>query len=640
MHKTPLEFWTPGPIPAIPQRNRLYSPEPIGIGTSQVESLTSYMCRLAESHCLSAGALYLRSGGSRSQSFFDHLTPYKATRAKGRSIGTAHDINGLGLRAEDWTEALGVLTGRENLPMLTVLSLRGMVSGLHLLREKQAWCPDCFKQDKELENPEHNRLIWCFESLSRCLVHNAPLSTLCPFCGKSQIYISASSLPGYCAHCDQWLGNQPKASEKYQEAPSMESFTGRFLSELLESFPDIALSSRSKALHATNLQTNLLKLIDHIAEGNVALFSKIVGVRPESMNGWLPSEGHAPSLDNLLRVASTLCVSADALVSREISESEFLDLKSKIDACGFRSTKRRPKADQLSKLVEASRSDECLSLPEVAKELGYTGFGSLYRLDAELCQIIRRRHSEKRRAFSAVRRNMRLRTDDEISAVLEWHLATDYPPTIDAIARELGYEQSGRTLSKFPQVRAIMEKRREYERRAKTESIKLLEDGLQQDPPPTFEEIRQRVGNSLYRWLLSTEAGLVRQLRVAQEAHRRKQLRVALESALSETPPQPLTVVCKTAGYSYDNCFAWFPDIAKAIVSRAREYRSAERVRKRVEMEEEVFRLVQTLCDAGIAPGCQTVIASLEKGGTCAYDEIGRAIIRARQLLGLSKLRG
>ncbi|WP_373541465.1 hypothetical protein [Chamaesiphon sp.] len=43
--------------PIIPHRSILYSIPPIGIGTGDIEDLTSYICRLAEAHCLSIDRL-------------------------------------------------------------------------------------------------------------------------------------------------------------------------------------------------------------------------------------------------------------------------------------------------------------------------------------------------------------------------------------------------------------------------------------------------------------------------------------------------------------------------------------------------------------------------------------------------------
>ena len=46
-----FESWDLEPVP-IPARSRLHSIEPIGIGTSFVESLTGYIVRLAASHAV------------------------------------------------------------------------------------------------------------------------------------------------------------------------------------------------------------------------------------------------------------------------------------------------------------------------------------------------------------------------------------------------------------------------------------------------------------------------------------------------------------------------------------------------------------------------------------------------------------
>ncbi len=44
-------------VSEIPERSELFCLEPIGIGTPYVESMTSYIIRLAEKHCILTGAL-------------------------------------------------------------------------------------------------------------------------------------------------------------------------------------------------------------------------------------------------------------------------------------------------------------------------------------------------------------------------------------------------------------------------------------------------------------------------------------------------------------------------------------------------------------------------------------------------------
>ena len=55
--ETSYRIWEPEVPQIIPERSRLYSLNPIGIGTPQVESLTGYIARLAEAHVLSVGDL-------------------------------------------------------------------------------------------------------------------------------------------------------------------------------------------------------------------------------------------------------------------------------------------------------------------------------------------------------------------------------------------------------------------------------------------------------------------------------------------------------------------------------------------------------------------------------------------------------
>ena len=59
----PYELWSIA-LPTMPARSRLYSLAPMGVGSAQVESVTSYVMRLANAHAvflaLWSGQKYLR----------------------------------------------------------------------------------------------------------------------------------------------------------------------------------------------------------------------------------------------------------------------------------------------------------------------------------------------------------------------------------------------------------------------------------------------------------------------------------------------------------------------------------------------------------------------------------------------------
>jgi hypothetical protein len=120
-----FEVWAPA-REAPPRRSRLYRLEPIGIGTPEVESLSSYLNRLAQAHCVTVTTLMVHE-----------LLPHVGTPApprahpastpppgggRGLSQHLARQINGLGRIAAAWVQGLEALTGRRDLRFLTLLT--------------------------------------------------------------------------------------------------------------------------------------------------------------------------------------------------------------------------------------------------------------------------------------------------------------------------------------------------------------------------------------------------------------------------------------------------------------------------------------------------------------------------------------
>src|SRR2546421_4412416 len=119
-------------LPVLPTRSRLHSLQPLGIGTALIECLTSYVSRLAASHCVSPSALlsstiapligkkYWLRGGAR-----------QGTRGSALSKSFdihARAINGIGVIASDWVHALQAVTLRNDLAKLTMLEWESVFS--------------------------------------------------------------------------------------------------------------------------------------------------------------------------------------------------------------------------------------------------------------------------------------------------------------------------------------------------------------------------------------------------------------------------------------------------------------------------------------------------------------------------------
>src|ERR1700704_5056860 len=109
----PFESWSLS-NPLVPPRSRLYSLEPIGVGSAMVESLTGYVARLAEAHSVSVGDLV----GRVLSALADHKEPIVSAAAKASRVGghgfraCGYVINGISDRAEKWACALEAATTR------------------------------------------------------------------------------------------------------------------------------------------------------------------------------------------------------------------------------------------------------------------------------------------------------------------------------------------------------------------------------------------------------------------------------------------------------------------------------------------------------------------------------------------------
>jgi hypothetical protein len=103
---------------------------PRGLGTPLVESLASYVTRLAEAHVVSVWRLILHV-----------LRPPHASRTPRSSIRYAYPVNGLGKVSEPFLRAFEIATQRADLQLLTLSVLDGCISQPGTFRTTEAWCP-------------------------------------------------------------------------------------------------------------------------------------------------------------------------------------------------------------------------------------------------------------------------------------------------------------------------------------------------------------------------------------------------------------------------------------------------------------------------------------------------------------------
>ena len=189
--------------PQLPPRSRLYYLAPVGSGTSEVESATSYLARLAIAHCVSTWSLLkceiaprLFSPGANLRNRLSELLA---------AMGSA--FNGENDTSKKFIAILSSLTGRDDLGQTTMGFCHGFVGPRFLVRVKQAWCNSCLSEWKANGRENYYPLLWHLHGVKACPRHGIALGTECPTCHRSFHPLTAHSRPGNCPRCGHWLGS-------------------------------------------------------------------------------------------------------------------------------------------------------------------------------------------------------------------------------------------------------------------------------------------------------------------------------------------------------------------------------------------------------------------------------------------------
>lgn len=163
---------------------RLRSPEPIGVGTGAVESMTSYIARLAERLRIPvSGLIAVLDDGGPILGDADWLG------ARGHAANGCRDV------AERAVAAVGRATLRPALAALTLRRFAGVLPDWELLRPMLAWCPACLREHR------YEHLAWSLQIVRACVAHRVPLVTACPECGREQPPLTAFAVVGMCRSC-------------------------------------------------------------------------------------------------------------------------------------------------------------------------------------------------------------------------------------------------------------------------------------------------------------------------------------------------------------------------------------------------------------------------------------------------------
>jgi hypothetical protein len=186
-------------------RSQLYRLAPMGMRTVWVESLTSYIHRLAAKYKVKPRAFV-------TEVMLPHLVRWHETRPSfttttgGFYRREAIAINGAGEVAANFAEVIGQLNRRSDVRELTFHLWANPLPARGLLRWVPAWCPACYTAWRANGQALYQPLLWMLQVVTVCPRHHCFLIERCSHCQQRQSVIAAQTQPGYCTQCTRWLG--------------------------------------------------------------------------------------------------------------------------------------------------------------------------------------------------------------------------------------------------------------------------------------------------------------------------------------------------------------------------------------------------------------------------------------------------
>ncbi len=271
-----------------------------------VESLTSYLSRLAEAHYVTVGTLI-------SQVIAEELGKNYITESSqkcgSKLYKNAFALNGLGVLTKEFVRVISNLTGCD-VSFLTLQSWRNICPDRNIFRPTKAWCPKCLEDWKSKRLPIYEPLVWCFKDVRLCKIHNALLITHCPSCDSGIPLLNRMSRNGYCSHCNRWLGAADTPDmEMESDHISWDYFVTSTIEDLLinQPNPNITISSVKGFIDA---------LIEQA--GGIIGFSKYLGIAKSMVSEWYRGL-HRPSFSMLLKICYSVNTNLLPALSKEQS---------------------------------------------------------------------------------------------------------------------------------------------------------------------------------------------------------------------------------------------------------------------------------------------------------------------------------
>lgn len=353
---------------------KLFRVEPIGRETDEVESLTSYVIRLAKAHGVTVGRLLdeLKSEYSREYPNWQDNCVTKADPA-----GLVEFVRPVDSAAE----ILAIVehfTGVSGLRATTFQALReACYRSVGLFHNHVRWCPECLREDHELGLTPYLRLYWSLKEIKHCHKHGVPLITRCASCYRRQNSTNRRGGIHRCHKCRATLFEQNKHEELISGSELDDYRDLRELTEFVSSHADIVFEDGA----ARRLLQAIFDEVWHLEEERE--FWKVL---PKEQSLMISYSDKKLTMKMLRRIAFRLGISLPGLLAGEVQcWTAQLDPRwLKNLPANLNPGKRRKKHDRKAVLerlrgyLEDCDPDLPPPLAEVAKAIGISTGGMEY----------------------------------------------------------------------------------------------------------------------------------------------------------------------------------------------------------------------------------------------------------------------
>jgi transcriptional regulator with XRE-family HTH domain len=470
--------------PPTPPRSRLFRLPLIGVGSIEVESLTSYIARLAGEHCVSPRKLFCEEILAQVGRYSHYLS--------NSPFFSAHTVNGIGEIAEVTVKVLERLTLQQNLCYMTFLVWREVFAYNQLLRSHRAWCASCYQEQLTEQKYVYDPLIWSVEAVLTCHRHNELLCQSCPHCGGQLAFLAERYRPGYCSKCLKWLGVVSTSKSRQSKLKSLTTHEQAsqiiildIVGELLSGAPNVSTQPTRQTF-----LNNLSRVIEKTARSNINLFSDLVGMWSGKIRRLLAGESKL-GIETLCHLCTKLNISPIDLLcerGRGTLSEKGISPSLRNDPTKSLTT---PWSEVETNLRAALRESPPPSMEAVARRLGYYPprlRGSFPRL----CEQISSRYKTYRESIHP--------PQGIISATLRAALKEHPPPSLQSVFRKLGCRDTGYYYYShyFNLCVAIAKRYKDHRNKPFNKELtqEQLTSALKEEPPPSFSSLAKRLGHN------------------------------------------------------------------------------------------------------------------------------------------------